>query len=282
MTKQIESQNTDFTQDNLIWDSKSLPNRLTEDEDIVLIVREDLIILGLKFSGFIFLFILMLVGKLFLSGINNPTIAVFYDAVMYTAISGFILSFAYVFHNYYLSLQIVTSKRLIDIDQRGIFNREVNELPIEKIEDVTYKQKSFFATIFNYGTVSVQTAADSLPPESPGAIGHGGFIFENVPSPAKIQSIINNIFHKNTEDQIQKAAEMNAKYMRQEFQRFPGQNNLSNQNFQPNTKVPSSLNKFLHKNPIPQQNFHQIDQNLQPDLYHVPMENDFKNEADKY
>ncbi len=53
---------------------------------------------------------------------------------------------------------VVTSQRLIDIDQLGFFERVISEAGWDKIQDLTYSVKGFFPTMLGYGTVTVQTA----------------------------------------------------------------------------------------------------------------------------
>ena len=97
------------------------------------------------------------------------------------------------FHDYYLSVQIVTSRRIIDITQNGLFTREMNELSYNTIEDVNYKRSGLLATVFNFGDVILQTAAGSNKNTS-------GFIFKNIPYPAKVHSLIANLLHRHIED----------------------------------------------------------------------------------
>lgn len=54
-------------------------------------------------------------------------------------------------------MYILTSERIIDVDQRNLFHRVVGELPIENIQDATYEVKGLLATFLNYGDVVVQT-----------------------------------------------------------------------------------------------------------------------------
>ena len=54
-------------------------------------------------------------------------------------------------------MYILTTERLIDVDQRSPFHRVVGELPIEHIQDVAYEVKGPLATLLNYGNVVVQT-----------------------------------------------------------------------------------------------------------------------------
>ena len=54
-------------------------------------------------------------------------------------------------------MYILTSERIIDVDQRSLFHRVVGELPIENIQDATYEVRGMLATFLNYGDVVVQT-----------------------------------------------------------------------------------------------------------------------------
>jgi len=53
---------------------------------------------------------------------------------------------------------ILTDKSLVTIVQRGLFNRKVSRLSMSNVEDVSCEQKGLLPTIFNYGTLTVQTA----------------------------------------------------------------------------------------------------------------------------
>ena len=66
-----------------------------------------------------------------------------------------ILSYAFfMWHN---GVHILTTERVIDVDQRKVFHRVVGELPIEHIQDVAYEVKGPIATMLNFGNVVVQT-----------------------------------------------------------------------------------------------------------------------------
>jgi membrane protein YdbS with pleckstrin-like domain len=53
---------------------------------------------------------------------------------------------------------IVTTSRLVDVDQRGIFARSVSEAPLEAVQDVSWSRNGIIQTIFRMGNVKVQTA----------------------------------------------------------------------------------------------------------------------------
>lgn len=61
---------------------------------------------------------------------------------------------------YYLDLLIVTNKRLIVVQQHNLFSRSVSELDIYKVQDITSEVHGVIPTMFNYGTVHIQTASE--------------------------------------------------------------------------------------------------------------------------
>lgn len=66
------------------------------------------------------------------------------------------------FVDYYLDMWIVTNRRLIDVDQIGLFGRSVSEVELYKVQDIRSDQRGFFATIFNFGNISVETSGAEL------------------------------------------------------------------------------------------------------------------------
>jgi len=63
-----------------------------------------------------------------------------------------------VWTNYYLDMWILTDKRLIDVEQKNIFSREVSSLRLDRIQDVKVEVVGFVDTMLNIGSVHVQTA----------------------------------------------------------------------------------------------------------------------------
>jgi len=93
------------------------------------------------------------------------------------------------FIDYYLDVWIVTNQRIINIEQRGMFNREIAEHDLDRIQDVTGIQKGFFQTLFSYGDVHVQTAGEIQ-----------RFIFRQVDNPFEVVRKLNNLIEKHEQD----------------------------------------------------------------------------------
>lgn len=67
---------------------------------------------------------------------------------------------------------MITDKNVTQVLQVGLFRRKVSELTMNKIEDVTADQRGIFPTLFNYGTLTVETAGEQ-----------NNFIFKYCPNP---------------------------------------------------------------------------------------------------
>lgn len=65
-----------------------------------------------------------------------------------------------VWTEYYLDVWVITNNRLIDIDQKALFVRQVSTLYLEKIEDITITSDGFLESMLGFGTILVQTAGE--------------------------------------------------------------------------------------------------------------------------
>ncbi|KKT29716.1 MAG: hypothetical protein UW15_C0007G0013 [Parcubacteria group bacterium GW2011_GWC1_44_10] len=62
--------------------------------------------------------------------------------------------------DYYLDIWIITSERIVDVEQRGLFNREVSEFMLDKVQDITLEVPNMMATFLRYGNLKIQTAGE--------------------------------------------------------------------------------------------------------------------------
>lgn len=63
--------------------------------------------------------------------------------------------------DYYLDIWILTDRRILDVEQKGFFNREVTSLSYHRIQDITVETRGLIETLFKFGTLHVQTAGSS-------------------------------------------------------------------------------------------------------------------------
>jgi uncharacterized membrane protein YdbT with pleckstrin-like domain len=63
--------------------------------------------------------------------------------------------------DHWLDAWIVTNERVIDIEQRGFFVREVSSFPLQRIQDVTYTIAGIVPTWLHFGDVHIHTASSA-------------------------------------------------------------------------------------------------------------------------
>jgi uncharacterized membrane protein YdbT with pleckstrin-like domain len=63
----------------------------------------------------------------------------------------------YAWVGWYYTVYIVTNERIIEIKQRGFFNRKVSEYGLDKIQNINYHIRGFQAVLFQFGDITAQT-----------------------------------------------------------------------------------------------------------------------------
>lgn len=90
------------------------------------------------------------------------------------------------FTDYYLDTWIVTTERIINIEQKGLFSRVVPELHLNQVQDVTSETHGMLATFLSYGDVQIQTAGSE-----------SRFNFKQIDNPEKIKQIITKLVEED-------------------------------------------------------------------------------------
>ena len=71
----------------------------------------------------------------------------------------YVLPFVFVvWTDHYLDNLILTTHRVIEVEQKGLFSREVSSFRLDRVQDVTTEVSGILPTMFNFGDVHVQTA----------------------------------------------------------------------------------------------------------------------------
>ncbi len=76
-------------------------------------------------------------------------------------ILGLIL-FSYHFILWYFTVYIVTDQRIRQVTQKGFFGKDVIELRLSKIQNISYNIPGFTGEIFKFGTIVIQTFVGDL------------------------------------------------------------------------------------------------------------------------
>ncbi len=159
------------------------PELLVAGEHIVVIVRKHII-------GLIFIYLEALVGLIaVLSILFIAAPDIFNDlgkqsnralvALVLLGVTVLILFLFVATYVYRLSRLLVTDKNLIQINQKSLFIRTVSRLSMSNVEDVSADQRGILATIFNYGTLHIQTAGE-----------RPNFDFKYCPTPNKYADLV--------------------------------------------------------------------------------------------
>ena len=62
--------------------------------------------------------------------------------------------------DYYLDVWVVTTERIFDIEQKGLFHRDISVFELERIQDVNVVIAGVIATFLEFGDVHIHTAGD--------------------------------------------------------------------------------------------------------------------------
>lgn len=139
--------------------------KLADDEEVLAIARNHWVTrLGALSLAFVLValpFFLMVP----LISAGKAGLAAFATAILLGVFLGARTSFLL-----YWNAFVVTTRRVVDIDQRGFFSRTVSEAPFERIQDVTYSVKGLFAALMGYGALTLQTAGSAANLELPHAM----------------------------------------------------------------------------------------------------------------
>ena len=73
-----------------------------------------------------------------------------------------LLGMGYSYLLWYFSFYIVTNQRLRQTRQKGLFKKTVVDLDLENIQSASFGVPGVFGSMFNYGTILIQTSAGDL------------------------------------------------------------------------------------------------------------------------
>lgn len=154
-------------------------------ETVVIFLRQHIIVnIGWVFFALVLIFAPTVVFPLILSAIGitfiPPVAYVLVGSLFwYVGTFGFILA---KFLGWYFNIYIVTNERVIDIDFYYLLYKRFSQAELHKIQDISYASGGIFATFFNYGNITVETAGEAPNLE-----------FDKVPYPEKVVETIRSL-----------------------------------------------------------------------------------------
>lgn len=161
-----------------------------DGEEVILLLRKHLI----TQIQWVIIAIIMILAPLTLT--NFPLLRFLPSRFQFIVILlWYLLVFAVMLENFlgwYFNVYIVTDERVIDIDFYNLIYKEISDAEIENIEDVTVIVGGVLQTIFNYGLVEIQTAAQTPQIE-----------FEYVPQPGKISEVLKQLQLEERQEKLE-------------------------------------------------------------------------------
>lgn len=158
------------------------------DEKVILFLRQHPVVN----SKWIIVAVLMVFAPVVLR--YFPILSFLPGNFRFVAVLGwYLVTMAFVLENFiswFYNIYIVTNERIVDIDFYNLVYKEVSDANIEKIQDVTYRVGGIAKSIFGYGDVLIQTAAEVA-----------DFDFPSVPNPEKVAGILQELVMAKKEAQ---------------------------------------------------------------------------------
>lgn len=111
-------------------------------------------------------------------------------------IGGLILGlvlFSYRFMQWFFTVYVVTTERIRQTTQTGFFGRDVVELRLSKIQNISYNIPGFTGEVLKFGTIVIQTFV-------------GDLVIHKVEHPSEIYNKLQDVVHKATRDQSQEGS----------------------------------------------------------------------------
>lgn len=135
-----------------------------DDEEVLLVFRKHPIVMR---KGFIIASVALLAGPLYtmalslLKPASPPTVTFFFLSLAASfVLSGLIFFPSWI--GWFFSVFIVTDQRLIQITQKGLFNRSVIDMRLNQIQMVNYQIAGLQETLLGFGTIMMQTFVGDL------------------------------------------------------------------------------------------------------------------------
>jgi signal transduction histidine kinase len=167
-----------------------------DNETVLLVFRKHPVVMrkGLIVSSFA-----VLIGPLYTLALtylkpnDPPSLNLFFLSILASFVLAAII-FTPSWMSWHFSVFIVTDQRLIQITQKGFFNRSVVDMALRQIQMVNYEVAGLSETLLGFGTIMMQTLV-------------GDLVIHDVHHPAKTQKKILEILR--TEGVEASSSEMN-------------------------------------------------------------------------
>lgn len=157
-----------------------------DDEEVIYVFRRHIIAMRKGFYLLLIPFTLASIPSLIWPGSFE---------LLYLAMAGFgigLLLFFYQWILWYFTIFILTDQRLRQVKQQGFFGKNVIDLGVSKIQNISYNVPGLTGEMFKFGTIVVQTYVGDLVLDK---IHHPDEVYN------KLQDVIVDVTNKRDEDE---------------------------------------------------------------------------------
>lgn len=171
-----------------------------ENEEVLRIIHRHWFNISLHYIAGIILTGIVFIAFIVVPAVFPTILTAIHPSLFYFVFNTFVLlMWIYAFLiwiDYYFDVWVITNERIVNIEQKGLFDREVSELKFSRVQDVTSVVDGFFPTILNFGDVFVQTAAEQE-----------RFIFRQIPDPYAIKDMVMQLSQSSTDEDLRRLSE---------------------------------------------------------------------------
>lgn len=166
------------------------------DEEILYVIHRHWFNIFVQFIPFI-LGLLVVLGVFVFFFFVYPDAFAAIDRRLFAFVESMLLIFLWLFAfliwiDYYLDVWIITTKRIVNIEQKGLFVRSMSELYLFRVQDTTSEVKGFFPSMLNYGDVFIQSAGEQE-----------RFQFHKIPDPYAVKDTIMDMARDTHQEEIE-------------------------------------------------------------------------------
>lgn len=166
-----------------MFDLNALPNQKAGEQTVTLLRRHWIVLAKtialLITSALIPVAVYLLLLSEFPAVLGDQTLApliALFGSFYYLAVWLFVFQEIV---DYYLDTWILTTERVLDIEQFGLFRRETTECHLASVVDVTSETKGMLETFLKFGDVIIKTAGEK-----------GLLVFKQVPNPEEVRRLV--------------------------------------------------------------------------------------------
>lgn len=153
-----------------------------EGEEVLLVFRRHVIALRKGFYSILIPFLIASLPMLFAPGELN------FLFVSFGGLGIGLLLFFYHWIGWYYTLYVLTDQRLRQTSQEGLFGKNVIDLPLSKVQNISYNVPGLSGEMFKFGTLVIQTYVGDLTLDR---IDHPAEVYN------KLQDAVDNATNKN-------------------------------------------------------------------------------------